>query len=110
MTVKKKSYEQLNKNKNMNLKNVDFNKIPSLSKEILEKLNKLGTLKFEQKLSQDKTLFLPFFKEDTLIKSGKIRKIGLSNENPWGIMKFLEYSKKKSSKNGYNTKSIFTFK
>ena len=32
------------------------------------------------------------FKE--LIKSGKIRKIGLSNENPWGIMKFLEYSKK----------------
>ena len=36
----KKSYEQLNKNKNMNLKNVDFNKIPSLSKEILEKLNK----------------------------------------------------------------------
>ena len=36
----KKSYEQLNKNKNMNLKNIDFNKIPSLSKEILEKLNK----------------------------------------------------------------------
>jgi tRNA uridine 5-carboxymethylaminomethyl modification enzyme len=37
----KKSYEQLSKNKNMNLKNIDFNKIPSLSKEILEKLNKL---------------------------------------------------------------------
>ena len=36
----KKSYEQLIKNKNMNLKNIDFNKIPSLSKEILEKLNK----------------------------------------------------------------------
>ena len=31
----KKSYEQLSKNKNMNLKNIDFNKIPSLSKEIL---------------------------------------------------------------------------
>ena len=30
----------LDKNKNMNLKNIDFNKIPSLSKEILEKLNK----------------------------------------------------------------------
>ena len=28
-----------------------------------------------------------------LIKAGKIRQIGLSNENPWGIMKFLEYSK-----------------
>ncbi|RPG62736.1 MAG: aldo/keto reductase [Flavobacteriaceae bacterium TMED220] len=29
-----------------------------------------------------------------LISSGKIRKIGLSNENPWGLMKFLELSKK----------------
>jgi aryl-alcohol dehydrogenase-like predicted oxidoreductase len=28
-----------------------------------------------------------------LIKVGKIRHIGLSNENPWGIMKFIEYSK-----------------
>ncbi len=36
----KKSYDQLNKNKNMNLTDIDFNKIPSLSKEILEKLNK----------------------------------------------------------------------
>ena len=30
----------------------------------------------------------------TLIDVGKIRYIGLSNENPWGIMKFLEYSKR----------------
>ena len=29
----------------------------------------------------------------SLIDVGKIRYIGLSNENPWGIMKFLEYSK-----------------
>ena len=36
----KKSFDQLNKNKNMKLTNIDFNKIPSLSKEILEKLNK----------------------------------------------------------------------
>ncbi len=36
----KKAYDQLNKNKNMNLTNIDFNKIPSLSQEILEKLNK----------------------------------------------------------------------
>ena len=28
-----------------------------------------------------------------LIKIGKIRHIGLSNENPWGIMKFIDYSK-----------------
>ena len=30
----------------------------------------------------------------SLIDVGKIRYIGLSNENPWGIMKFLEYSKR----------------
>ena len=33
-----------------------------------------------------------------LIKKGKIRHIGLSNENPWGIMKFLEYSKRELPK------------
>jgi aryl-alcohol dehydrogenase-like predicted oxidoreductase len=30
---------------------------------------------------------------DQLIKQGKIRHIGVSNENPWGIMRFLEESK-----------------
>mgnify|MGYP001172188893 CR=1 FL=1 len=30
---------------------------------------------------------------DTHIKSGKIRYIGLSNETPWGVMKFLQISK-----------------
>ena len=30
----------------------------------------------------------------SLIDQGKIRQVGLSNENPWGIMKFLEYVKK----------------
>jgi aryl-alcohol dehydrogenase-like predicted oxidoreductase len=29
-----------------------------------------------------------------LVSNGKIRTIGLSNENPWGFMKFLELSKK----------------
>ena len=33
-----------------------------------------------------------------LIKIGKIRHIGLSNENPWGIMKFIEYSKQELPK------------
>jgi aryl-alcohol dehydrogenase-like predicted oxidoreductase len=33
-----------------------------------------------------------------LIKIGKIRHIGLSNENPWGIMKFLDYSKQELPK------------
>ncbi|MGC6476032.1 MAG: aldo/keto reductase [Parvibaculales bacterium] len=29
---------------------------------------------------------------DGLVKAGKIRTIGLSNETPWGIMKFLHYA------------------
>jgi aryl-alcohol dehydrogenase-like predicted oxidoreductase len=30
---------------------------------------------------------------DGFIKEGKIKHIGLSNENPWGIMRFLEENK-----------------
>ena len=33
------------------------------------------------------------FNLSELMKSGKIRHIGLSNENPWGVMRFLEESK-----------------
>jgi aryl-alcohol dehydrogenase-like predicted oxidoreductase len=39
---------------------------------------------------------------DTLgdfIKEGKIKHIGLSNETPWGIMRFLEESKPSFAKN-----------
>ena len=28
-----------------------------------------------------------------LVDEGKVRHVGLSNENPWGLMKFIEYSK-----------------
>jgi RecG-like helicase len=31
---------------------------------------------------------------DGLIKEGKIKHIGLSNENPWGVMRFLMESEK----------------
>ena len=43
-----------------------------------------------------------------LVKIGKVRYIGLSNETPWGILKFLQISEKKnlprviSVQNGYN--------
>ena len=33
---------------------------------------------------------------DTHIKSGKIRYVGLSNETPWGVMKFLQVAKQKN--------------
>lgn len=45
---------------------------------------------------------------DNLVKAGKIRQIGLSNETPWGMLKFLNYSEKYklikpiSIQNGYN--------
>jgi hypothetical protein len=45
----------------------------AISDARLDKLRKLGSLAFEQKMGREKTLFLPFFKEDTLIKSGKIK-------------------------------------
>lgn len=43
-----------------------------------------------------------------LVASGKIRSIGLSNENPWGVMKFLHYAeteglpKVETVQNSYN--------
>ncbi len=33
---------------------------------------------------------------DRLVKAGKIRYVGLSNETPWGVMKFLQLSKEKN--------------
>ncbi len=33
---------------------------------------------------------------DQIIKSGKVRYVGLSNETPWGMMKFLQVAKEKS--------------
>lgn len=32
---------------------------------------------------------------DDAVKAGKVRHIGLSNETPWGLMKFLEWAEKK---------------
>jgi len=69
----KKSYEQLNKNKNMNLRNIDFSKIPSLSKEILEKLNQQ--------------------KPESLYDAGKI-----SGITPSALFQIIKYKKIKGSK------------
>jgi aryl-alcohol dehydrogenase-like predicted oxidoreductase len=38
------------------------------------------------------------FNLKTIISSGKVRQIGISNENPWAFMKYLELSKKKLPK------------
>ncbi len=69
----KKSFDQLNKNKNMKLTNIDFNKIPSLSKEILEKLNK--------------------HKPENLYDAGKI-----SGITPSALFQIVKHKKVKGSK------------
>ena len=69
----RKSLQQLHKNKNMNLSNVNFNKIPSLSKEILEKLNK--------------------YKPINLYDAGKI-----SGVTPSALFQIIKHRKTKGSK------------
>ncbi len=69
----KKSFAQLNKNKNMKLTNIDFNEIPSLSKEILEKLNK--------------------YKPDCLYDAGKI-----SGITPSALFQIVKHKKAKGTK------------
>ncbi len=59
--------------------------------------NSFGRLGYEHKENDDWTKF-----EDVLgnlqrfIDSGKIREVGLSNETPWGVLKYLELSKEKN--------------
>tara|TARA_Y100000992_G_scaffold264338_1_gene201044 strand:- start:654 stop:2501 length:1848 start_codon:yes stop_codon:yes gene_type:complete len=69
----KKSFNQLNKNRNMKLTNIDFNKIPSLSKEILEKLNK--------------------YKPENLYDAGKI-----SGITPSALFQIVKHKKVKGTK------------
>ncbi len=69
----KKSFDQLIKNKNMKLTNIDFNKIPSLSKEILEKLNK--------------------YKPENLYDAGKI-----SGITPSALFQIVKHKKIKGTK------------
>jgi len=59
--------------------------------------NSFGRLGYEHKENDNWTKF-----EDVLgnlqrfIDSGKIREVGLSNETPWGVSKYLELSKEKN--------------
>ena len=59
--------------------------------------NAFGRLGYEHKENNDWTKF-----EDVLgnlqrfIDAGKIREVGLSNETPWGVSKYLESSKEKN--------------
>ena len=62
------------------------------------KVPKFGVLDFEYDPSdQDWTPIEQVLDNlQDLINSGKIRYVGLSNETPWGVMKFLEISKERN--------------
>lgn len=60
------------------------------------KVGMFGKLDFEYDPFDTWTPFIEVLDTiNELIKIGKIRNIGLSNETPWGLMKFLEISREK---------------
>ena len=62
------------------------------------KVPKFGTLDFEYDPYDNEWTQIEEVLDNlnNLIKSGKIRYIGLSNETPWGVMKFLQVAKEKN--------------
>ncbi|ABC28593.1 predicted oxidoreductase (related to aryl-alcohol dehydrogenase) [Hahella chejuensis KCTC 2396] len=55
--------------------------------------NFFGKLGYEHKVEEDATPILETLEALAgLVKSGKVRHIGLSNETPWGAMKYLGYA------------------
>ena len=62
------------------------------------KVPKFGVLDFEYDASDNDwtTVEEVLFNLDQLVKAGKIRYAGLSNETPWGVMKYLQASNEKN--------------
>ncbi len=61
------------------------------------KVPKFGVLDFEYDPNDKWTAIEEVLENlERLIKAGKIRYVGLSNETPWGVMKFLQLSSEKN--------------
>ena len=62
------------------------------------KVPKFGQLDFKYDPTDNTwtTIEEVLFNLNELVKDGKVRHVGLSNETPWGMMKFLEVAKQKS--------------
>ncbi|MDC0060478.1 aldo/keto reductase [Pelagibacteraceae bacterium] len=62
------------------------------------KVPKFGQLDFKYDPADNTwtTIEEVLFNLNELVKDGKVRYVGLSNETPWGMMKFLEVAKQKS--------------
>ena len=48
------------------------------------------------------------FNLNELIKVGKVRHVGLSNETPWGMMKFLELAKQKNLPRMMSVQNVYS--
>ena len=61
------------------------------------KVPKFGTLDFQYDPKDEWTAIEEVLENlNRLVKAGKIRYVGLSNETPWGVMKFLQIAKDKN--------------
>ena len=62
------------------------------------KVPKFGILDFEYDASDNDwtTVEEVLYNLDQLVKAGKIRYVGLSNETPWGVMKYMKLSEEKN--------------
>ena len=61
------------------------------------KVPKFGVLDFQYDPNDEWTAIEEVLENlNRLVKAGKIRYVGLSNETPWGVMKFLEIAKAKN--------------
>ena len=59
--------------------------------------NFFGRLGYENKSNEEWNNFEDVLENlQKLIEEGKIRKVGISNETPWGVLKYLELSKNKN--------------
>ena len=90
--------EKLNKAVNQSLKRLQTDYIDLYQLHWPErKTNYFGKLGYEHKNDNEWNNFEEILNSlDEIIKSGKVKYIGLSNETAWGLTKFLEISKTKN--------------
>jgi len=90
--------EKLNKAVNQSLKRLQTDYIDLYQLHWPErKTNYFGKLGYEHKNDNEWNNFEEVLNSlDEIIKSGKVKYIGLSNETAWGLTKFLEISKTKN--------------
>jgi aryl-alcohol dehydrogenase-like predicted oxidoreductase len=74
------------------------------------KVPKFGQLdyKHDPKDNNWTTIEEVLFNLNELIKAGKVRHVGLSNETPWGMMKFLELAKEKKLPRMMSVQNVYS--